>query len=61
MKYAQAKNIDTNAETTITPSSEGDTVVLNIDDDGTEREYELHHQEAQDLIDGIQLAMNKAQ
>jgi hypothetical protein len=60
MKYAQAKNVDTNAETTITPSSEGDVVVLNIDD-GMEREYELHHQEAQDLIDGIQLAMSKAQ
>ncbi len=60
MKYAQAKNVDTNAETTITPSSEGDAIVLNIDD-GMEREYELHHREAQDLIDGIQLAMNKAQ
>jgi hypothetical protein len=60
MKYAQAKNVDTTAETTITPSSEGDVVVLNIDD-GMEREYELHHQEAQDLIDGIQLAMSKAQ
>ncbi len=60
MKYAQAKNIDTKAETTITPSSEGDMIVLNIDD-GMEREYELHRQEAQDLLDGIQLAMNKAQ
>jgi hypothetical protein len=59
MKYAKAKNVDTNAEATITPSSEGDVVVLNIDD-GTEREYELHHQEAQDLIDGIRLAMDKA-
>jgi hypothetical protein len=55
-----SQNVDTKAETTITPSSEGDMIVLNIDD-GMEREYELHCREAQDLLDGIQLAMNKAQ
>lgn len=60
MKYAKARNVETNAETTITPSSEGDMVVLNIDD-GTEREYELRRQEAQDLIDGVRFALDKVQ
>jgi len=60
MKFAKAQNVETNAETTITPSSEGDRVILNIDD-GTEREYELRRQEAEDLIDGMRLALDKVQ